>query len=108
MFPHIHFSPVREFLADFVDSHTAKTGFFEVLSSQLLKSENSVLIDLTTKSTTKLMVEPPANFPVTDCDKYIVRKLAFMDIHCMFTSSRDIGTLFLYCRFEKRAKLNAQ
>ena len=26
MFPHIHFSPVCEFLADFVDSHTAKTG----------------------------------------------------------------------------------
>ena len=26
MFPHIHFLPVREFLADFVDSHTAKTG----------------------------------------------------------------------------------
>ena len=26
LFPHIHFSPVREFLADFVDSHTAKTG----------------------------------------------------------------------------------
>ena len=24
--PHIHFSPVREFLADFVDSHTAKSG----------------------------------------------------------------------------------
>ena len=26
MFPHIHFSPVCEFFADFVDSHTAKTG----------------------------------------------------------------------------------
>ena len=27
MFPHIHFSPVREFLVDFVHSHTAKTFF---------------------------------------------------------------------------------
>ena len=26
LFPHIHFSPVCEFLADFPDSHTAKTG----------------------------------------------------------------------------------
>ena len=26
LFPDIHFSPVCEFLADFVDSHTAKTG----------------------------------------------------------------------------------
>ena len=26
LFPHIHFLPVREFFADFVDSHTAKTG----------------------------------------------------------------------------------
>ena len=26
MFPHIHFTPVCEFLADFVDSQTAKTG----------------------------------------------------------------------------------
>ena len=26
LFPHIHFSPVCEVLADFVDSHTAKTG----------------------------------------------------------------------------------
>ena len=26
MFPHTHFSPVCEFLADFEDSHTAKTG----------------------------------------------------------------------------------
>ena len=26
LFPHINFSPVCEFLADFVDSHTAKTG----------------------------------------------------------------------------------
>ena len=35
------------------------------------KFENSVLIDLTTKSTKKLTVQPPANLPVTDCDKYI-------------------------------------
>ena len=27
MYPHNHFSLVCEFLADFVDSHTAKTGF---------------------------------------------------------------------------------
>ena len=26
LFPHVNFSPVCEFLADFVDSHTAKTG----------------------------------------------------------------------------------
>ena len=26
LFTHIHFSPVCEFFADFVDSHTAKTG----------------------------------------------------------------------------------
>ena len=26
LLPHIHFSPVCEFLTDFVDSHTAKTG----------------------------------------------------------------------------------
>ena len=36
MFPHIHFSPAREFLVDFVHSHTAKTVFFEVLSLHLM------------------------------------------------------------------------
>jgi len=61
----------------------------------------------------KLVVEPPVNVPVTDCDRYIARKLSFGTyttlLHdCTFTCRRNIGTLFLQCRFEKKAKLNAQ
>ena len=47
MFPHTHFSPVCEFLADFVDSHTAKTGLLRccLCSFQLLlESEFDVVI----------------------------------------------------------------
>ena len=32
LFPHIHFSPVCEFLSYFVDCHTVENGSFEVLS----------------------------------------------------------------------------
>ena len=92
-------SEPRFLLSAFASRHSSSVCGRCVLSGfwvqSFLKSENSVVIDLTTKSTQKLIVEPPANFPVTDCDRYIARKLAFMDVHCTFTSRRNIGTLFL-------------
>ena len=38
MFPHINFSPVRKILADFVDSHTAKTGLLRCCLHNSIKS----------------------------------------------------------------------
>ena len=66
---------------------SALSGFW--VQTCFVKSENSVLMDLTTKSTKKLMVEPPANFPVTVCDKYIEMKLAFMGTHCTLSSKEE-------------------
>ena len=57
-----------------VSERSVPSGFWV---QSFLKSEKSVLIDLTTKSTLKLIVEFSVNFPVSDCDRYIARKLSF-------------------------------
>ena len=52
-----------------VCERSALSGFW--VQSCFLKSENSVLIDLTTKSTKKLMAEPPALVGLGPCSAAI-------------------------------------